>query len=432
MDRTVLMRRKFENRSLLTFMVSLLEVSGLLLSTGFPLLLVRHSVNFRNISTWEFLGILSLSYIMALLITRTLNRFPRSDEAIIILGNTSLSFLIGIAIIALTRTYYSRTVLITSFLLTFTWLTLLARFLKRSNLKIGVLSITDITDKLKGLFKVDSKLRAEVLSIRSVKDLDEDNPDILIIPQSEQVDRETLELISEAKLRHIPTLTLSEMYELLLGRINIDEVEPRELIKLAPQTTWYVLWGKRLLDILIVLLSLPIVIPLCVLISIGIYIESGSPVLFWQTRVGQGGKTFEMVKFRTMRYVKSSTEPSFTTQNDPRITKLGKFLRKYRLDELPQLWNVLRGDMSLIGPRPEQVKFVEEYKASIPAYNCRHLVKPGITGWAQINLGYTSDLESTKVKLGYDLYYVKHICLWLDLLIIFKTLEVILTGYGAR
>ena len=139
-----------------------------------------------------------------------------------------------------------------------------------------------------------------------------------------------------------------------------------------------------------------------------------------------------MLKFRTMRENAEINGSAFAEENDPRVTKLGKWLRKTRMDEIPQFWNVLRGDMSIIGPRPEQIGFAAQFAQDIPLYELRHNVKPGITGWAQVMQGYAAGTDETKVKLCYDFYYVKHVSLGLDLIIIFQTFQTILTFFGAR
>ena len=150
------------------------------------------------------------------------------------------------------------------------------------------------------------------------------------------------------------------------------------------------------------------------------------------SRIGQGGTVFEVVKFRTMRVAESGRTHRFADAEEDRITRLGKFLRKTRIDELPQLWNVLKGEMSLIGPRPEQVPFVKEFEERIPFYAYRHLVRSGITGWAQVNQGYAANTAQTQTKLEYDLFYIKHLSFTLDILLIVRTIKTVLTGYGAR
>jgi lipopolysaccharide/colanic/teichoic acid biosynthesis glycosyltransferase len=169
---------------------------------------------------------------------------------------------------------------------------------------------------------------------------------------------------------------------------------------------------------------------LAALVALAVWWDSPGPVLFWQERMGQGGKPFWMVKFRSMRVQPAGTQ--FARAGDQRLTRVGKWIRRFRLDELPQLWHVLRGEMSLIGPRPEQVPFAQEFSQCIPYYMCRHLVKPGITGWAQVNQGYAAGVQETRLKLEYDLYYVKYLSLWLDGLIIAKTIKTIMTGFGSR
>ena len=153
---------------------------------------------------------------------------------------------------------------------------------------------------------------------------------------------------------------------------------------------------------------------------------------FTQQRIGQRGRPFRMVKFRSMRVDDGQQGARFAGERDDRVTRVGQFIRRARIDELPQFWNVLKGEMSVIGPRPEQVEFVERFEASIPFFGYRHLVKPGITGWAQVHYGYAASEDDTRHKLEYDLYYAKYCSIWLDLVIIFRTFRTILTGDGAR
>jgi lipopolysaccharide/colanic/teichoic acid biosynthesis glycosyltransferase len=192
-------------------------------------------------------------------------------------------------------------------------------------------------------------------------------------------------------------------------------------------------YAKRAMDVLAVVLSLPITLPLIAVTALAVRLGSRGPVLFWQERVGQGGETFQMVKFRSM-YVGHEGEDHavFTDEDDDRVTTVGRFIRASRLDELPQIWNVLRGDMSLIGPRPEQVGLADDFGDALRLYDVRHRVQPGITGWAQVLQGYAADVDETRRKLEYDLYYIKHQSIVLDLLIVYLTLKTLLTGFGAR
>lgn len=187
---------------------------------------------------------------------------------------------------------------------------------------------------------------------------------------------------------------------------------------------------KRILDIIVAVLALVILSPVIFVTAIAIYFEDGKPIIFKQTRVGKDGKEFTVYKFRSMRDA-PALAPRFADQEEDRITKVGRFIRKRRIDEIPQFVNVLRGDMSIVGPRPEQPNFHKDLSEKIPFFNYRLMVKPGITGWAQVNYKYTSNLEEYKKKIEYDLWYVKNGGIWTDIKIILYTLETIIFGKGA-
>lgn len=189
---------------------------------------------------------------------------------------------------------------------------------------------------------------------------------------------------------------------------------------------------KHWFDIGLIVLFSPIILPLMLVTASIIKLQSKGPVFFWQKRVGYQGKEFYMIKFRSMEIDSEKGGSQFAQSDDSRVTRFGGFIRKMRIDELPQLWNVFRGDMSLIGPRPEQVKFVKEYKMRIPNYMDRHSVLPGITGLAQVKQGYVDDFEGTCIKLKYDLFYVDNLSFKLDLRIVFLTFYTMMTGFGAR
>lgn len=189
---------------------------------------------------------------------------------------------------------------------------------------------------------------------------------------------------------------------------------------------------KRGFDIALIAFFSPLIMPIMLATALFIRLESKGSIFFWQKRVGGHGKVFNMLKFRSMKIDSEKNGSQFAEENDDRITNFGRFIRKMRIDELPQLWNILRGEMSLIGPRPEQVIFVDEYKKNIPNYMARHHVLPGITGLAQVKQGYVDDTEGTRKKLKHDLYYINNISMKLDIYIIFLTIYTMATGFGAR
>jgi len=187
------------------------------------------------------------------------------------------------------------------------------------------------------------------------------------------------------------------------------------------------------LNFSVALIGLICSLPLLPFIALAIKVGSPGPILYRQARVGRGGKTFRCYKFRTMRRdAEADTGATWATDNDPRITRVGKFLRASRLDEIPQLWCVLKGDMHFVGPRPERPEFVEWLSKEIPYYGVRHTVRPGITGWAQVQYKYGNTLEDAREKLQYDLFYIKNASVGLDFWIVFQTIKIVLLGRGAK
>ncbi|MBW1703193.1 MAG: exopolysaccharide biosynthesis polyprenyl glycosylphosphotransferase [Deltaproteobacteria bacterium] len=189
---------------------------------------------------------------------------------------------------------------------------------------------------------------------------------------------------------------------------------------------------KRLIDLSISALIIIITLPLLAVTALAIRLDSPGPVFFKQQRVGKGGKVFSVWKFRSMYKDAEQNGAVWADKSDPRVTRVGRVIRFLRIDELPQLWNIFRGEMSLIGPRPERPEFVRELTASIPYYDIRHSVSPGITGWAQVNYPYGASVEDALHKLEYDVYYIKNMSLFLDFKIFIRTIGVVLFGQGAR
>jgi len=236
------------------------------------------------------------------------------------------------------------------------------------------------------------------------------------------------------KLRGINVAQSAEFYESLTGQVPVRNLRPSSII-FSPgfRKPRFFMTTRRIVEFALALVGVVLTAPIVLLAAIATALETGFPILFRQERVGQHGRSFTLFKLRTMRKDAEKNGAVWASAGgDPRITRVGNFLRKTRIDEFPQLVNVLFGDMSFVGPRPERPVFVEELQAHIPYYGERHSVKPGITGWAQVKNGYTSSIEESEAKLRYDLYYIKNMSFWLDLQILLDTFKVIAFGRGAR
>jgi sugar transferase (PEP-CTERM system associated) len=238
----------------------------------------------------------------------------------------------------------------------------------------------------------------------------------------------------ECRISGVPVYDLSAFYERIRGEVPIESLKASWLIygdgfAQDPMRTF----AKRAFDVSASLFLIVLNLPVMFLAAVAIFLESGGPVLFTQERVGRGGRTFMCIKFRSM-YSDAEKDgvARWATANDSRITRVGRVLRRMRIDELPQLFNVLRGEMSLVGPRPERPVFVDQLKDQIRFYDVRHSIKPGVTGWAQVRYTYGSSIEDAQRKLQYDLYYVKNHSLALDVLILVETIRVVLFGEGAQ
>src|SRR2546430_758534 len=256
---------------------------------------------------------------------------------------------------------------------------------------------------------------------------------IILAEKASSLGTELLERLVHAQFQETRVYTLESFYETQWRYLPLGIIDPfwplQSGFQLARTSPYHYL--KRLFDVVASVTALIISAPLFVLTPLLIWIEDGSPVFYRQERVGRDGRRFVLFKFRTMhRRSDDADEDIYTRKDDRRVTSVGRWLRKLRLDELPQLWNALKGDISLIGPRPEWSKCAERYEQTIPFYHFRHLVKPGITGWAQVNYPYGESEEDAVEKLKYDLYYIRHYSLKLDAMIVLKTLYTMLFGKG--
>ncbi|MDW7646099.1 MAG: TIGR03013 family PEP-CTERM/XrtA system glycosyltransferase [Desulfuromonadales bacterium] len=240
--------------------------------------------------------------------------------------------------------------------------------------------------------------------------------------------------ILRCKLKGIEIVDAVTFYEDVTGKLMVENINPSGFIFSGGfKLTQFMRGMKRGLDVILSLTGIILFLPFAPIIALMIKFDSPGPILFKQLRVGVGEKTFHLYKFRTMgQDAEKTTGAVWATEDDPRITRVGRFLRKSRLDEVPQLFNVLRGDMSFVGPRPERPEFVNKLNERVPYYATRHTVKPGVTGWAQVKYPYGASEEDALEKLRYDLFYIKNYSLLLDLVIILETVKVVLFGRGGR
>jgi sugar transferase (PEP-CTERM system associated) len=235
------------------------------------------------------------------------------------------------------------------------------------------------------------------------------------------------------KTRGVAVEEATTFYERIAGKIPIENLKPSWMVfNSGFGVSKRMLVEKRILSLIVSLIMLVVCSPIILLLMLLIKLDSKGPVFYKQERVGQDGRTFTLIKFRSMfENAEIQTGPVWSTEGDSRITRIGYIMRRTRLDELPQLYNVLLGDMSLVGPRPERPHFVQQLAETIPFYPLRHIIKPGVTGWAQINYGYANSLDHAVEKLQYDLFYIKNMSWILDALIILETIKTVLVKKGS-
>jgi exopolysaccharide biosynthesis polyprenyl glycosylphosphotransferase len=264
--------------------------------------------------------------------------------------------------------------------------------------------------------------------------IDEHRISDIVVAINGEIHGATFQTILDAQEKGVEVTRMPILYEEMTGRVPIHHLESdwiiRSFVDEVRVSGFYDL-TKRVLDILGGMTGLAILVFLYPFISLATLFDSGLPIMYTQTRFGKGAKKFTIYKFRTMRRdAEVNGEAKLAEKNDPRVTRVGDFLRKTRLDEFPQFWNVLRGDMSLVGPRAERPELVASFQKQVPFYRARLLVKPGLTGWAQINYGYYASVTEMAVKLEYDLYYIKHRTLVMDFQIILRTIGTMLRRTG--
>lgn len=334
----------------------------------------------------------------------------------------------GVAVVwfLLTRFPYDRIGLAAGFIFHVAWLYLLyIRAERKVRRRIAVVPF-GATGRLSQIENVDwhELKRAQLDEARScsaiVADFSADLPD------------EWEAFLADAALAGRIVYQVKQLSESLTGRVELEHLSENSFGSLVPAIGYFYL--KGLADFLLAVLILPLVLPLMMLIALAIRLDSRGPALFRQKRVGQSDRLITIYKFRTMRVIEASNERSdaMTRSDDDRVTSVGRLLRKLRIDELPQIINILKWEMSWIGPRPEAQILSVWYTKEIPFYRYRHVVKPGISGWAQVNQGHVAEVDEVHRKLQYDFYYIKYFSPWLDVLIFFRTIKTMLTGFGSR
>jgi sugar transferase (PEP-CTERM system associated) len=257
--------------------------------------------------------------------------------------------------------------------------------------------------------------------------------DKIIIAMAEMRGKFPVDPLLRLRLDGIEVEEGISFYEKISGKIHVSHLKPGWLIFSEGFQRRRIAIGKRLIDVILSTVGLILAAPIMLIIAILIKLDSPGPVLFRQERVGEGAKVFVLLKFRSMRVdAESKTGPIWASEDDQRATRVGRFIRKVRIDELPQMINVLKGDMSFVGPRPERPQFIDMLEKEIPFYSLRHSVKPGITGWAQVRCEYGASVEDAMEKLQYDIYYIKNMSLLFDLSIVLETTKTVLLGEGSR
>lgn len=258
--------------------------------------------------------------------------------------------------------------------------------------------------------------------------------EIVVAVQNRRSGSFPIQELLECKLNGVKVSDAATFFERELCQIRVDSLQPSWLVFGGGFDQGLLRSGiKRSFDLLASLILLIATLPIMIITALLIFIEDRGPILYRQERVGKDGQNFMVMKFRSMRNnAEKAGKPQWAAENDPRTTKVGRIIRKLRIDELPQILNVLKGEMSFVGPRPERPYFVKQLCEEIPYYNVRHSIKPGITGWAQVRYQYGASVEDALQKLQYDLYYVKNNSLFLDIIILIDTVQVVLFGKGGR
>ncbi len=312
-----------------------------------------------------------------------------------------------------------------------TGISLARDILSRPELKLKVIGFLDEKGENIGKSLVNPGIIGAAQDVQAI--VQQENADHVVISLMERRGTMPVRQLLHLKFAGVHVEDAHSFYERMAGRIILERLSPSWLILSDGfRKSAMLVWAKRVVDVIVSTIALIVCLPLFAVVSAAIWLESGSPILFVQERTGLRGRSFQILKFRSMYNNAEEKGPQWAADSDSRITRVGRWIRKYRIDELPQFWNVLRGEMSIVGPRPERPEFVSMLEEEIPFYGLRHSVRPGITGWAQVKYQYGASVEETKTKLEHDLFYIKHLSIILDFVVLFETAKVMLSGRGAK
>ena len=401
------------------------------------LIIINRGLGFRNAM---IIVSALIAYYIANVYNVATNKYKLKDMTTVIVIN---GILMTITTFSKIFTFYEGIILfgiITIFQIAFRYIVIMAVVEKERVVFVGENDYTeDLLESVKkdgqyvfvtSLNNTDMKaLGKEILELYNTKKFD------VLVDFTDKLlrDPKITEKLLQYKLEGLQYYNYLEFYETYENKLPISHLSPKWFLENTGFEIYhnnFNLKAKRLLDLLFALLIGIFAAPVIVLAAIIVKLESKGPVFFIQERIGEGNKKFNIVKFRSMTTDAEKDGPQWASKNDNRVTKFGKIMRATRIDELPQLWNVLRGEMSFVGPRPEREYFIQQLEKEIPYYNLRHTVKPGLTGWAQVMYPYGASVEDAYRKLQYDLYYIKHHSIPFDVKVLLKTVTIVIFGKG--
>lgn len=353
--------------------------------------------------------------------------YPGVEKSSNIFTSLSIAYGIVVAILIFARIEYSRFMLMGGYLLSiawFYWATI--AYARKTRFRVGLAPFREV----RGMEESTLVTWVPLLDPSKWQGL----VDAVAIDLRADMPDEWERALADFALAGIPVYHIKHLQESLTGQVDLEHISENNFGSLSPVSAYMTL--KHIFDWITAVVALIAFLPVLAACGLAIKLDSRGPALFRQSRVGYQGRSFVVYKLRTMTIVatdgQNDRQAAMTKDSDARVTKIGRLLRQSRLDELPQLINVIKGEMSWIGPRPEAEILGKWYEAEIPFYRYRHIVRPGITGWAQVNQGHVAEIKDVKTKLNFDFYYIKNFSPWLDMLIVARTVRTMITGYGAR